>query len=115
MVYMHLDRKWLDSRNRKIRKSIKERLTYLASKKGWFVPAGTILDRTRAIYDVKLYHSDGALKIVNTGARRIEEFTVISHKGRSLREGDTLYKPQGEGEILLGAIRPQETLSLKII
>lgn len=115
LVYMHLDGKWLDSRNRKMRKPIKERLAFLASKKGWFVPAGTILDRANAIYDVKLYHSDAALKIVNTGARRIEEFTVISHRGRSLRKGDTLYKPQGEGEILLGAIRPQETLSLIII
>ncbi len=114
MVYMHLDRKWLDSRNRKMRKPIKERLTYLASKKGWFAPAGTILDRANAIYDVKLYNSDAALKLVNTGARRIEEFTVISHRGRSLRKGAT-FRPQGEGEILLGAIRPQETLSLKII
>jgi hypothetical protein len=114
LVYMHLDAKWIDSRTRKMRRAIKDRLTYLASKNGWFVPAGAILDRMEAVYALKLYHSDTVLTIVNTGRRAVEELTIISNQGKSLRRDREIWEPGRDGEIVVGAIHPRESLSFTI-
>lgn len=115
LVYTHLDSKWLDTETRKMRDAIKNRLRYLASKNGWFVSAGKILDRVHAAYKIKLDCNHECLKIVNTGSERFEGLTVISHMGRSLaRIGETL-KPGRHGEIVLGTIHPGESLWFKIV
>ena len=93
---------------------IKDRLSYLASKNGWFVPAGTILDRVQTVQRVKLYHNKRFLRVVNTGTDKIEGLTIISNKDRSLSRGDEVLSPTGRGEIVLGPIHPGETLSFII-
>lgn len=45
LVYTHLNEGWLDPRTRRMRRDIADRLRYIAMKRGWFVPAGEILDR----------------------------------------------------------------------
>jgi hypothetical protein len=45
LVYTHLNEGWLDPRTRQMRGDIADRLRYIASKPGWFAPAGEILDR----------------------------------------------------------------------
>ena len=114
LVYTHLDSKWLDPETRRIRSSIENRLRYLASKHGWFAPAGTILDRAQAIHRLKLHHNDTLLKVVNTSGERIDGLTVISNSGRSLRNGKKTWSPQRRGEIVLGTIFPGQTLSFTI-
>jgi peptidoglycan/xylan/chitin deacetylase (PgdA/CDA1 family) len=115
LVYTHLDKKWLASETRKMRPEIKNRLRYLASKNGWFVPAGTILDRVQTIQKVKLYHNKSLLRVVNTGTERVEGLTLISNKGRSLCRGNEALNTTGRGEIVVGIIHPGETLSFNIV
>jgi len=114
LVYMHLDAKWLDVETREMRPAIKERLRYLASKNGWFIPAGVILDRLQAIHQLKLYHNERRLKLVNTGSSTIEGLTVTSNRGRGLRNLRKSWKPGRRGEMVLGAIHPGETLWFNI-
>jgi len=115
LVYTHLDKKWLDRGTRKMRGAIKDRLRYLASKNGWFVPAGTILDRLRAVQKINLYHNERSLRIVNNGTEKVDGLTLISSKRRSLCRGGERFSPGGCGEIALGMIGAGETLSFKIV
>jgi peptidoglycan/xylan/chitin deacetylase (PgdA/CDA1 family) len=110
LVYTHLNEKWLDPETRQMRAAIKDRLRYLASKNGWFVPAGVILDRAQAVVRLKLHQDGEFLEIVNTGDETIEGLTVISNRGRSLRKGDNFWRPQPGGEIVLGTIHSGEAL-----
>jgi len=113
LVYTHLDSKWLDPGTRKIGTSIKNRLTYLASKDGWFAPAGRILDRVQAVNKIELSYGDEFMKIVNTGREKLDGLTVISQNGRSLFKGNEVLRPNRQGEIVVGTIRPGETLLFK--
>lgn len=115
LVYMHLDAKWIDAETKQMRTPIMERLRYLASKNGWFVPAGVILDRVRAVHKLKLYHSKRRLKLVNTGNETIEGLTITSNTGRSLRSRNKKWTPGSRGEIVVGTIHPGETLWFKIV
>ena len=101
-------------RNEKDAAPIENRLTYLASKGGWFVPASAILDRAQAIYRLKLDYSETFLKISNASGERIDGLTVISNRGRSLRNGKKIWSPRRTGEIVLGTILPGETLVFTI-
>jgi hypothetical protein len=49
LVYTHLNEGWLDPRTRRMRHDLVERLSYIAAKPGWFVPASEILDRVVAV------------------------------------------------------------------
>lgn len=115
LVYMHLDSKWLDAETRKMRAPIKKRLRYLASKNGWLVPAGVILDRVRAVHKLKLYHTEKSLKLVNTGSGVIDGLTLISNRNWSLRSRKKHWRPGPRGDIVLGTIHPGETLWFKIV
>ncbi len=115
LVYMHLDSKWLDVETRKMRTPIKERLRYLASKNGWFAPAGVILDRARAVHKLKLYHTKNSLKLVNTGSDIIDGLTLTSNRNKSLLDREKEWKPGRRGDIVLGTIHPGETLRFKIV
>ena len=115
IVYTHLDKKWLDANTRKMRAAITDRLKYLASKNGWFVPAGTILDRVQAIHRLKLYHDKRVLKVVNGGSENVEGLTIVSNKRRSLRRGAGVLRPATHGDIIIGPIRAGETLSFEIV
>jgi len=115
LVYTHLDNKWLDPRSREIRSSIQERLQYLTSKNGWFMPAGKILDRLYSMRGLHLRHNGKALTIINAGGERVDGLTLISHQGRSLCRGVDIFRPTGRGEIVLGRIHAGESLSFKII
>lgn len=115
LVYTHLNYKWLDPKTRRMRKSIKNRLKYLVSKDGWFVPASKILDRFYAIDQIELSSNAEWLKIINKGSTAINGLTVMSHEGKKLyRNGKTL-KPNKDKEIFIGVIQPSETLSFKIV
>lgn len=114
LVYMHLDSNWLDSGTKKIRESIKSRLRYLASKDGWFVPAGRILDRVQAVNRIELSYDDQFMVIVNTGRQRLDGLTIISQNGRNLCKTNEMLRPNWQREIVVGTIRPGETLLFKI-
>jgi hypothetical protein len=115
LVYTHLDEKWLDRETRAIRGDIEDRLRYMASKDGWFAPAGAILDRTQAVCGLKIDHHRESLTIANAGDEKVDGLTVVSKRGRSLREGNQTWKPGRGGKIVLGAILPRETLSFTIV
>lgn len=99
LVYTHLDSKWLDPETRRMRGAIEDRLRYLAAKKGWFAPAGTILDRVQAVSAVRLICTANSIKITNGSARRIEQLEVASH-GRMPKA------------IVVDSIGPSETKSI---
>ncbi|HUK40056.1 MAG TPA: hypothetical protein VLX11_03405 [Candidatus Acidoferrales bacterium] len=115
LVYTHLDKKWLDPETKKIRTAIRDRLRYLTSKNGWFVPAGTILDRVQAVQKIKLYFKRRYLRVANTGSEVVKGLTLISKKRRSLRCGHLVLNPTSGGEIVVGVIQPGETISFKIV
>ena len=82
---------------------------------GWFVPAGVILDRVRAVHKLKLYHTKKSLKLVNTGSDTIDGLTLTSNRNRSLRNREKQWHPGPRGDIVLGTIHPGETLWFKIV
>ena len=111
LVYTHLNEKWLDPETRMMRPEIQNRLNYLASQRGWFVPAGAILDRAQLVSRLKLDYNESSLKIFNPNDERIDGLTVISARLRTLRHGKDMLKPGARGEIFVGTINPRETLS----
>ena len=115
LVYTHLDKKWLDPETGKMRPEIKNRLEYLASKNGWFVPAGKMLDRMRTMQQVKLYHDRNFLKVANMNAETIEGLTLISNRMRSLSHRQVVFNPDAHRNIVVGRIRPGETIPFDIV
>jgi hypothetical protein len=114
LVYTHLDSRWLDPETRKLRGAIQSRLRYIASKPGWFVPAGTILRRVETVRRLTLRYDPNSLTITNATRERIDGLTLISNGGKSLRRADKVWRPS-RGKIVLGTIRPAETLSFTIM
>jgi len=114
LVYTHLDSQWLDPETKKMRESIRSRFRYLASKDGWFVPAGRILDRIQAINTIELSSDDELMKIINTGRQGLDGLTIISKNDKSLCKMNEVLRPNQQGEIVVGTIEPGETLLFKI-
>jgi len=114
LVYTHLNALWLAPETRKMRESIQNRLRYLAAKDGWFVPAGKILDRVRAMQSLELSYDDESVKIVNAGSQTLDGVTILAPIGGSLCKMGEVLKPNRQGEIVVGTIRPGETLSFTI-
>lgn len=114
LAYTHLDSKWLDPVTHKMRLPIAERLRYLASKNGWFAPAGTILDRVQAMKELSLDPRGGYVRIHNQGTQAIEAVTVVSPNGASLCKSETILRPGPRGDIVVGAIKAAESLSFRV-
>ena len=114
LVYTHLDSKWLDEDTLRMRADICTRLRYLASKKGWFVPAGTILDRLCGMKSVALKVSRGKLEVQNRGQAAIDGVTVMSSTGLSLCGGKGVLRPGPRGDIVIGNVLPGKSLSFQI-
>jgi hypothetical protein len=104
----------LDAGTKKMREPIKNRLQYLTSKDGWFVPAGRILDRMQAVNSIEFSADDEFIKIINTGRQRLGGLTLLSKSHRSLCKMHEVLSPNQQGEIVVGTIEPGETLALKI-
>ena len=115
LVYTHLDKNWLDPDTKTMRPAIKDRLRYLTSKNGWFVPAGTILDRVDAIRRLNLVYNKSHLKIVNAGSQTVEGLTLVSNRRRALRRGAQVFRPTVIGDIVTGKILPRERLEFDIV
>jgi hypothetical protein len=73
LVYTHLDHGWLDTHTNAMRADIRRRLESIASRPGWFAPAGVILDRARAISQVTVQESDRSIHLVNHGSQSIDD------------------------------------------
>ena len=114
MVYMHLDKKWLDASTRQMREPLRQRLRYVASKNGWFAPAGQILDRRLQMQDLSLRISGSTVRIQNRNARAVDSVSVIAPSGAALCRGGKTFLPVRSGDILLGDIRAGETLEFTI-
>jgi hypothetical protein len=114
LVYTHLDSKWLDSDTRKMRAPLAERLRYITSKNGWFVPAGAILDRVKAMRNLSLDSGRGYVRIRNRGPETITAVTVISPAGASLCQTRRALHPGPSGDIVVGDIRANESLSFRV-
>jgi len=114
LVYTHLDSKWLDMDTRKMRAPLSERLRYVASKNGWFAPASTILDRVIAMRNLSLDSKGGYIRIRNRGAQTIDAVTVVSPDGASLCKAKTKFPPGPRGDIVVGAIKANESLSFRV-
>ena len=109
IVYTHLNEKWLDRKTRKMRDPLRARLGYLASKDGWFVPAGTILDRIALMKKVVLRREDLRVIVENRNTSAVASVSVISPKGRSLCNETGVFRPRATGDILLGELQAGET------
>ncbi len=114
LVYTHLDSKWLDPETRKMRMPISERLRYVASKNGWFAPAGAILDRMLAMEELSVDSHGGYVRIQNRGSQTIEAVTVLSLSGASLCKANVILRPGPRGDVVVGAIKANESLSFRV-
>ena len=114
LVYTHLDSRWLDPQTRKMRTSLAERLRYISSKNGWFVPAGEILDRVMAMRNLALDVHGGYVHIRNRGEEAIKAVTVISPAGAGLCQSQRILHPGPLGDIVVGDIRANESLIFRV-
>jgi hypothetical protein len=101
---MHLDSKWLDPHTRKMREPLKNRLRYLAAKAGWFVPAGQILDRARAVEGIRLSCSGDVLQVENRSGERVDRLAITARRG-GMHAGRS---------IVIESIGPSDTLSFDL-
>ena len=115
LVYTHLDRRWLDRETRRMREPIRQRLEYLVSKDGWFVPASVILDRFQAMKNIFISYNEKHLKVINANSITVEGFTLISHKNQILVYNSSVFRPNKEKEIIIGTLKPFETKAFNII
>jgi hypothetical protein len=97
--------------------TIKNELAYLArQKEGWFVPASTLLDRLSLMKGVRLEKKGFNLEITNQNPEVVYGVTLISQPFLAYRDyTGKLYKANGEGEILLGELKPGQKKTLYII
>ncbi len=114
LVYTHLNEKWVDPRTRKIRDPLRDRLRYLTSKDGWFVPAGTILDRIELMKKVELQRVGNRVTIENRNAAPVASVSVISPRGGSLCHERDVYRPRATGDIPIGDLKGAEVLAFDI-
>ncbi|HXQ23285.1 MAG TPA: hypothetical protein VN812_16530 [Candidatus Acidoferrales bacterium] len=114
LVYTHLDFDWLDLGTKRMHRPLEERLGYLASKHGWFVPASRILDRFVAVRELRLVCDEMSLRVTNPGRERMEGLTVVAPRGESLSVGDRILKPNRNRKIVVGTIGAGETLAFRI-
>ena len=112
LVYTHLDDRWLDPQTRKTREDIVQRLKYLASKDGWFVPAGAILDRFEAMKSVTLISAGTVVSIHNAGPASVPGVTIINPRKQTLYRGSEALVANAQGELVIGTLEPGQTLSL---
>lgn len=113
LVYTHLDSKWLDPDTHKMRGSLSDRLKYITSKNGWFVPASTILDRVIAMRELSLDVTNGYLRVRNRGAEKIDAVTVISPGSATLCASKSKLRRGPRGDIVLGDIQPHQTIGFR--
>jgi hypothetical protein len=115
LVYTHLEEKWLDPANRQMREDIRLRLAYIASKDGWFVPAGEILDRFQTIENVHIIADSVSIRIVNGGSESVTGLTLLTHSGLSLTRNGEAFLANKENEIVIGSLGPFATIDFKIV
>lgn len=84
LVYTHLQEGWRDAQSGHMRQEIRARLEFLASRCGWFAPAGVILDRLQALEQIQL----GAYEVRNEGSQRLSGLTLVSPEGEMRVFGD---------------------------
>ena len=84
LAYTHLDDGWLDTHTNAMRSDIRQRLESIASRPGWFAPAGVILDRDRAISHVTIQESHQCIHLVNHGSQSIDD-GLLMDSNRELR------------------------------
>ena len=114
LLYTHLAFGWLDPDSRQMREAIRERLRYMASKAGWFVPACRILDRFDAISQVKLVCNDRWLKLVNCSSRDVQSLVLVSPEGQALQDTEAQFEPDSDGRIVIDRLAAGETKSFRI-
>jgi len=114
LVYTHLDERWLDADTRKMREPLRERLEYLTARNGWFVPAGTILDRISVMKNVSLSRVGNQLRIENRNAVPVASVTLISPDGTGLCSAARVFHPLPSGDIVVGLMRPSEVMAFDL-
>jgi len=114
LVYMHLDSHWLDPQTRKMRAPLQERLRYLASKPGWFAPAGEILDRVQAVEGLRLSCDGPTLHVENTNPQRVDRVAITSRTGRSLVRDGRVLQPDASSQIVVDSVGPSQILSFDV-
>jgi hypothetical protein len=114
LVYMHLDKKWLDVATQKMREPLRERLRYLAHKNGWFAPAGRILDRLLLMKNVSLHRTGKHVRIENRNPVTVDSISVISSAKAGLCGAGQVFRPSSSGDIVLGNMRSGQILDLTV-
>jgi hypothetical protein len=114
LVYMHLNSGWLDPETRRMRAPLVDRLRYIAAKPGWFVPAGRMLDRARAVDGIRLSSSGSTLRLENTNAQTVTDVAVQAHRAQSLWCNGKALRPDESNQIRIGSIGPRQTLQFTV-
>jgi hypothetical protein len=115
LVYTHLNTRWLDRESGKMRHELEERLAAIASRNVWLATASTILDRFEGLGRVALATDGRWIKIANGGDRLIDRLTVIGASGSNLYAGDRMLTSNQRNKVVVGDLRPRETLVLRIL
>ena len=114
LVYMHLDSRWLDPQTRTMRAPLQDRLRYLSSKAGWFVPAGEILDRVQAVEGLRLSCDGPTLRVANTNAQTVDRVVITSRTGKGLVRDGRVLQPNAANQIVIDSVGPLATLSFEV-
>lgn len=96
--------------------TIKNELAYLAQQKdGWFVSAGTLLDRLAQMKQVTLTKKGFNLEVTNHNSKTAYGVTLVSRPFLPYRDyAGTLRRANEEGEILFGDLKPGQKKTIYV-
>lgn len=89
-------------------------LRYLSEKKdGWFVPAGSLLERLLAFKNVVLLETKSSVTVANVNSFKIPGVTLLGTAGETLYDHvGKAYTANEEGEIIIGDLEGNSAIAL---
>lgn len=115
IIYTHFANQFAKKKGNsyELKEDFIERMKYIASLNGWFVPATKILDRLLMIKALQLIDDGDTVVVINKGDEDIHGLTLICKKiGQLYDSKDRVLYANNEGKIIIDVLPSRSTLTL---
>jgi hypothetical protein len=113
IIYTHFGYGFVDKSTNTLKDDFKKQMIKISHMNGWFVPASTILDRFILLKNVEIIHKDNNVILMNLNDEPINGVTILTDQKRLYFANTNEWKSSnGDGEIILGELRPYSAFVL---
>ncbi len=96
-----------------LKKDFVDRMRYIGSLNGWFVPASILLDRLLMVRSIRLINENDVLLIINQGDQDIYGLTILCERGTNLYTSHNGHlRADDRGEVIVEALPSKSTMTL---